>query len=1048
MAEHTEQQTTPTAEQTTGKANHPVELDSDQVVERTEAPVNHVYSTPVPVVTASKKDPADAKTSPEETPRSEFSYLFNDEEGDPYDILIEQRKHGETYSGNRLGNALPRKPEEPSPSVPQTEEQTDLSTAGTRYFDVEEDEEDKERFSLRTWWSKMCRRKEDEEEEEPLETVLSEPELPETLPEPSQPEEPAGEEGTPEDLVDLGALTQPEPASAEPIPEEVPTEESPGLPAEEPAEAPNEEPSVEEEPQPELPAPTEPMEVTEPTAEEPAPAREISAQPEPLTPADVYFPPVGDASTMELERALEREESPAPAEELTGTEAPSDEEKSPEKPPVQEPPVPERSPLRVDGVYIYNDETHETCLVYGLEQLPALPVAVEGSMDQLIAREYQETRREASEHAPRMVELTDTLPSLDLPPEAIEAPQPPEDSPKKSSAKFGEKLRQGAALLFAGAGKIVAESKKEEGESEPEEGEFQDYEPSGDPDQIRKDMATLGKQLRLRLYLLGALLGITLLLVLTDLLPFALPAFLKAGESTMPYVLLNTVCLILAMLCSVNTLKNGWSGILNLRGESDGAISFASAICVFYMVYLMLNGRAIADGAFVPVSAVILGFFLNTYGKYLIMKRARNNFRFVTSPEEKYVLKPAEKELGQALVTQVQKEDFRIAYRQKTAFLRQFLHLSYAFDEGEQTSQKWMLPGILFTAVATVLNLILSGSIVQGMMTLCLAACISVPLTNILSVNFPLSRLSEYLLRHGAMLSGNLSAEQFSETNTVLLRDTDLFPNHSVVFCMLRAFGYDRMDEAILDAAALVAEANGPMKDMFENILQDKANDLPKVETVQYEEGEGLIGWVHGSRVLVGNEKLLERYGISAPSKDYTSKYTDGDKSITYLVVSGELVAMFVTEYTANHTVTEQLHKLTKAGIRLLVQTRDCNITKELISKRFGISTDKMELLPVDQMATWDKLQQETEQEEATLAVTGKLTSTVQAILACRKLKHTVSLAVLLQNVGLLLGMLLVLFLAVTSGVTVMSTLHLLIFEAFWLVAVLGVPYLRRFFSK
>ena len=107
-----------------------------------------------------------------------------------------------------------------------------------------------------------------------------------------------------------------------------------------------------------------------------------------------------------------------------------------------------------------------------------------------------------------------------------------------------------------------------------------------------------------------------------------------------------------------------------------------------------------------------------------------------------------------------------------------------------------------------------------------------------------------------------------------------------------------------------------------------------------------------------------------------------------------------------------------------------------------------MELLPVDQMATWDKLQQETEQEEATLAVTGKLTSTVQAILACRKLKHTVSLAVLLQNVGLLLGMLLVLFLAVTSGVTVMSTLHLLIFEAFWLVAVLGVPYLRRFFSK
>lgn len=1052
MAEHTEQQQTPSPEERKSPAeSHPVELRSDEVVERAQAPVTHVYSTPVPVVTASKKDTAQPEPKEEQPPHSEFSYLFNDEEGDPYDILMEQRKHGETYSGRRLGDALPVK--ESSSASESPAESPAL---------LEEEEEDmpvkKSRFSVKQWLQSLFSGRSYEEDEE-TPTTESEPETePET--ETDITTQPANDAT---DLSNLAASDAAEPADeSEASPAEAPAAEEPTEPPMEeissftvpevPAEEVAEEPSSPMEEifsssaSDELPSPAEEMteELPAEEATESLLLSEEASSPEeeaiPLTPADVCFPPVGDMATQELEQmtdlSLPTEEEPA-----------AEEPQPPEEPAVEEPPVPETSPFRVEGVTVYNEETGDSRLVYDMEVLPALPVAAEGSMTDLIAWEYEQSKA----RAPRLVELTDTLSSLELPPEATETPS---DTPgkEKPTGNFWTTctslLKQGAGLFLIGINKMVSDPQKKEGEEEIDENGFREYEPDSDVDAVRKDMAALGKQLRLRLYLLTGLFGITLLLAITNSLPAALPAFFKAGANSFPYVFFHTVCLLVAMLCSINTLKNGWSGILTLRGESDGAISFASGICAFYMLYLMLNGRAVSQGAFVPVSAVILGLLLNTYGKYLIMKRTRNNFRFVTSSEDKYVLKLAEKDLGQAALSQIQKEDVRPVYRRKTAFLRQFLRLSYAFDESEQTSQKWMVPGIIFTAVATLLSLIFSRDIVQGMMTLSLAACISVPVTNMLSVNLPVAQTAESLLRSGAMLSGYAAAESLADANYVVLRDTDLFPNHSVVFCMLRAFGYDRIDEAILDAAALIAETKGPMKDMFENILREKAQELPRVESVHYEEGEGLVGWVHGSRVLVGNEKLLEKHGISAPSKDYTAKYADGNRSITYLAVSGELVAMFVTEYTANHTVTEQLSKAVKAGLRLLVQTHDCNITKDLITRRFGISASAVDLLPQSQMAAWEKLQQETDGEEASLAVSGKLSSLLQATLSCRKLKNTATLAVLLQNVGLLLGMLLVLFLAVTSGIRVMGTLYLLIFQAFWILAVLAVPLLRRFFNK
>ena len=48
-------------------------------------------------------------------------------------------------------------------------------------------------------------------------------------------------------------------------------------------------------------------------------------------------------------------------------------------------------------------------------------------------------------------------------------------------------------------------------------------------------------------------------------------------------------------------------------------------------------------------------------------------------------------------------------------------------------------------------------------------------------------------------------------------------------------------------------------------------NVLPAVESVMYEDKSGVVGWIKGERILVGNMKLMNRYHISIPTDRISS---------------------------------------------------------------------------------------------------------------------------------------------------------------------------------
>lgn len=210
------------------------------------------------------------------------------------------------------------------------------------------------------------------------------------------------------------------------------------------------------------------------------------------------------------------------------------------------------------------------------------------------------------------------------------------------------------------------------------------------------------------------------------------------------------------------------------------------------------------------------------------------------------------------------------------------------------------------------------------------ALCLATPAA-MTAMNFPLLRAGKKALSRGGMVSGWNAVKEFGHLHAVVVDAADLFPSESVLLHGIKTFSGARIDEAILDAAAISIQAGGPLAAVFRRVIEDKTDILPAVDSLVYEQEMGLAGWVGGRRVLVGNRRLLENHGVDVPSRDYEMRYTKNNRQLVYLSAAGELSAMFVVSYVADEGIAEALHSLEKAGITLLVRTCDPNVTESLI---------------------------------------------------------------------------------------------------------------------
>ena len=425
-----------------------------------------------------------------------------------------------------------------------------------------------------------------------------------------------------------------------------------------------------------------------------------------------------------------------------------------------------------------------------------------------------------------------------------------------------------------------------------------------------------------RLLLMGA--ALLLLLAATVLQRLPVPALQEfSAQLPMFYLVFDFVLLVGACAAGYPILRSGLSALVRLKGTSDSALSFAAlAALVQQAAAFTAPWRfSVESGLNVYAVLVVLGLFLSSWGKFVMVRRVQENFKFVSSPDAKYA---ARIYTDEAQATKMCKGlvvgSPVMAYQQPTDLLSHFLQLSYEPDPSEKLAGKASVFSTLASIRISIAYFAFSRDILAALSVLAVAACVCTPLCAALAVNLPIKSLCKKAAGMGAMLSGYPAVRQFCDVNAVVLDAQELYPAGSVVLHGIKGFSGQRIDEAILQASAVMQQVGGPMSSTFDQIIKGKSEMLPKVESVVYEDEMGLVAWVGGQRVLLGNRRLLEEHGIMPPSRDYERQYKKDGRQLTYLATAGELVAMFVLSYTPNEEMAAQMRALEDHGVSFLVR--------------------------------------------------------------------------------------------------------------------------------
>ena len=656
-----------------------------------------------------------------------------------------------------------------------------------------------------------------------------------------------------------------------------------------------------------------------------------------------------------------------------------------------------------------------------------------GRFSEVVANEYEEYVR--SKNPSVIAHVLRPEPTI------VDEEIAPTEEKHKDNRPIGEKVISALVGIFSKDESDDNDTVKEEN-SKPVE----DYTGEEDEKSILYELNHNIRKLFMRSLLSGIIAAVVVVLtIVTRIFPSAICSAVPFAPAA--YAILLFILMAASLVLNRVAMLSGLSPLVHIKGNSDTAVAVAGAagmvqIIVSFFCLGDLNGFHVNYYTVIPM----LAFFANNVGKLYMVLRVKDNFKFVSSKGQKYASKIYNNEsVAMQMMSGTAADRPIIAYQHKTEFPSNFLKISYAPDPSEDLASK-LAP---ITTIASIIIAVMYGvvklSFADALNAFALITAVSVPVATLLSVNAPVRKLCKTLLSYGSMLSGYPSVKQFCDSTAIMIDANELFPAESISLEGIKTFEDYGIDESLLCGIAMLKEAQNPIANAFDSVVAETEETLPEVESVLYEDEIGLVGWIKSERILVGSRTLMEKYSVEVPNMEYEEKYTSQGRQVTYLSRAGRLVAMFVTRYTPDAQLKAEMQRAETNGISFLIRTTDYNVTNDLVAKLYDLFYRSIKVLPTGLGNVLREAEDTVEETSRSYLITnGKAASLARAVTGCVKIKHNISLSIIIQLIAVIFGLLVASTLSLYAGVQVMGSLEVLIYALFWGAAAVFAPAVQK----
>lgn len=213
---------------------------------------------------------------------------------------------------------------------------------------------------------------------------------------------------------------------------------------------------------------------------------------------------------------------------------------------------------------------------------------------------------------------------------------------------------------------------------------------------------------------------------------------------------------------------------------------------------------------------------------------------------------------------------------------------------------------------------------------------------------------------HGVLVQQREALERMDRVNTLVIdKSGALTEGRPLLTKIFAQFPFSE-NEVLRWGASVESASPHPLGQSY--VMGAKLKQLPlmKASNFQTLEGKGVVAKVDGSRVAVGNARLLEELGIeSTELAPEAEKVQKEGLTVSYIAVEDKAVGFLGVVDPLRYTAERALEQLKKKGIKIVLATGDSKEVAVSIGKRLAFDEIASELLISDKLALIKRLQSE-----------------------------------------------------------------------------------------
>ncbi len=232
---------------------------------------------------------------------------------------------------------------------------------------------------------------------------------------------------------------------------------------------------------------------------------------------------------------------------------------------------------------------------------------------------------------------------------------------------------------------------------------------------------------------------------------------------------------------------------------------------------------------------------------------------------------------------------------------------------------------------------------------------ISCPSAFLVSVPATLFTAVTAAARRGVIIKGGIYIEKLAEVKAVIFDKTGTLTLGRPAVHEVKVVE-EADEQALMYAAALEQFSNHPLAQAVVKKASDQKLDFAKLETKDIMEipGKGIVGYVNGVHVIVGNMELLEDYKCNC--EQISEIYPNDRHSSVCVSIGKEATAAICVVDALREDAVKAIESLKKARIHTAMLTGDRSDIAGDVAESLGIDEFHAELFPEDKLKIVDEI--------------------------------------------------------------------------------------------